>query len=135
MHECSEISIIRLREESNHVDIEEDEASIPDQFIFFDSKNDTFKRRIIYKTVVSCCSLCDAEKGKCWSSIGDECIRCTASPTCAICLKDFEQGDDICKSQNYRCNHFFHRHCGTEWFVRRPTCPCCRLFYLVIVPN
>ena len=47
----SEISLIRLREESNHVDTEEDEASIPDQFIFFDSKNDTFKRRIIYKVL------------------------------------------------------------------------------------
>ena len=50
-------------------------------------------------------------------------------------IEFFEEGDYICKSQNYRCNHFFHRHCGTEWFVRKPTCPCCRLFYLVIVPK
>jgi len=49
---------------------------------------------------------------------------------CAICMEDYEEGDEICWSHNERCSHVFHRECIMEWLVRHDDCPCCRLNFL-----
>ena len=49
---------------------------------------------------------------------------------CAICLNDYEIGDEICWSQNDLCNHAFHKECMMEWLLRHKECPCCRNIYI-----
>jgi hypothetical protein len=49
---------------------------------------------------------------------------------CAICLEDYEEGDNICWSHNRRCNHVFHQECIVEWLVRHDACPVCRQDFL-----
>ena len=69
--------------------------------------------------------------------------------SCAICLSEYEAGEDVCWSGNAACTHVFHRECVVEWLVAlgrrkssgrrfRPDpreedlidypleCPCCR---------
>jgi len=41
---------------------------------------------------------------------------------CAICLADFEIGEDIRKMG---CSHFFHTGCIDEWLIMSSTCPMC----------
>lgn len=52
------------------------------------------------------------------------------APTCAICLTEYQDGDEICWSHNNRCYHVFHRDCILEWLLRQDECPCCRLNFL-----
>ena len=59
-------------------------------------------------------------------------ISATASPNCAICLVDYELGDEICYSHNPRCHHYFHRECIMEWLKHHDECPCCRCNYLAL---
>jgi Ring finger domain len=49
---------------------------------------------------------------------------------CAICLNDYDDGDEICWSQNKQCNHVFHKGCISEWLLTHEECPCCRYPYL-----
>lgn len=51
--------------------------------------------------------------------------------TCAICLGDYEDGDQICWSNNQDCTHHFHSTCGVAWLARHSQCPICRADYLV----
>lgn len=52
--------------------------------------------------------------------------------TCAICLGDYEPGDQICGSKNPDCWHYFHSTCGMEWLLAKHSqCPVCRADYLV----
>lgn len=53
------------------------------------------------------------------------------SPTeCAICLQDYQVGDDICWSRNETCQHAFHIDCMTRWLLYHDECPICREEYL-----
>jgi len=54
---------------------------------------------------------------------------------CAICLTEYEEGDEICWSHNKECNHAFHRECILEWLIRHDDCPCCRHNYLCLDDN
>jgi len=48
---------------------------------------------------------------------------------CAICLVDFEQGDEISWSDDDECHHHFHRYCILKWLLRHKDCPTCRRLY------
>jgi hypothetical protein len=54
------------------------------------------------------------------------------TPQCAICLVEYQEGDDVCWSHNKRCRHHFHRLCMTEWLSDHNECPCCRNNYLAL---
>ncbi|KAF8947086.1 hypothetical protein BGZ47_010331 [Haplosporangium gracile] len=42
---------------------------------------------------------------------------------CAICLSDFEDGDEL---RHLYCNHLFHRNCVDRWLVKNAFCPKCK---------
>ena len=47
--------------------------------------------------------------------------------SCPICLCEFTEGDEICSSNDRRCNHAFHWSCMVMWLIEHDECPCCRL--------
>jgi hypothetical protein len=49
---------------------------------------------------------------------------------CAICLVEYEAGDEISWSHNKSCTHAFHRECIIDWLISHDECPCCRHNYL-----
>ena len=53
------------------------------------------------------------------------------SRVCAICLNEYEDGEEICWSSNRKCNHVFHHSCIAEWLLQHDECPYCRKAYLV----
>ncbi|KAG0368607.1 hypothetical protein BGZ54_001577 [Gamsiella multidivaricata] len=50
-----------------------------------------------------------------YPTIGDE--------ECAICLFDFEDGDEL---RHLYCDHFFHRGCVDRWLSKSAFCPKCK---------
>jgi len=58
-----------------------------------------------------------------------------AERTCAICLNEYADQDEISWSHNPKCNHFFHRECIAEWLMSHDECPCCRLNFLSFEEN
>ncbi|QHO06972.1 hypothetical protein HN873_047753 [Arachis hypogaea] len=48
------------------------------------------------------------------------------SPSCAICLADFSDGDKIRFLP--KCNHRFHVACIDKWLLSHSSCPTCRNF-------
>ncbi|CAN6330528.1 unnamed protein product [Urochloa humidicola] len=46
-----------------------------------------------------------------------------AAARCAICIEDFEVGDDLTVMP---CSHVFHEGCIAKWLARCRLCPCCR---------
>ena len=54
---------------------------------------------------------------------------------CPICINEYDDGDEICWSQNPDCNHFFHCECISEWLLRHDECPCCRNNFLLVVSS
>jgi len=42
---------------------------------------------------------------------------------CAICLVDYEEGDELCYLS---CEHDFHKDCITAWLKKKAECPTCR---------
>lgn len=54
---------------------------------------------------------------------------------CPICLTEYENGDQVCFSNNKFCNHFFHRDCIAEWLMTHEECPCCRHYFLFFVDD
>lgn len=46
--------------------------------------------------------------------------------SCAICLKQFEEKEQICQL-NCHPNHIFHSDCTKEWLDRNHQCPYCRV--------
>ncbi|KAL3943243.1 MAG: hypothetical protein SGBAC_002688 [Bacillariaceae sp.] len=51
-------------------------------------------------------------------------------PMCAICVASYEEGDEICWSNNHKCQHCFHKECIQEWLLLHEECPFCRLPFL-----
>ncbi|XP_021725502.1 E3 ubiquitin-protein ligase RHA1B-like [Chenopodium quinoa] len=48
------------------------------------------------------------------------------SESCAVCLYEFEEEDEIRRMRN--CRHMFHRCCVDRWIDHdRKTCPLCRM--------
>lgn len=48
---------------------------------------------------------------------------------CAICLGEYEVGDQVVWSCNKECHHAFHQECILDWLIKmQPAtpCPCCR---------
>mmetsp|Transcript_38612 Transcript_38612/g.93561 ORF Transcript_38612/g.93561 Transcript_38612/m.93561 type:complete len:406 (-) Transcript_38612:67-1284(-) len=43
----------------------------------------------------------------------------TTSMMCAICLDDYEEGDEVVRSCHPDCDHIFHRDCLLDTFVKR----------------
>jgi hypothetical protein len=62
---------------------------------------------------------------------GDE-HAASEGETCAICLVDYQDGDEVCWSRNSSCGHAFHRDCIIEWLLTgtHDYCPICRRSYL-----
>ena len=44
---------------------------------------------------------------------------------CAICLDNFNIGDEICQLECH-CTHIFHHSCMVEWAKTKSICPTCR---------
>jgi len=51
---------------------------------------------------------------------------------CAICLTNYEEGDEISEATNGNCKHHFHFLCIAEWLMRKDDCPYCRQMVLTI---
>lgn len=47
-----------------------------------------------------------------------------ASPSCSICLEDFEAATPMVKTR--ACKHLFHKQCLKGWLQVNRTCPLCR---------
>uniref|UniRef100_UPI00358FA1EF E3 ubiquitin-protein ligase znrf3-like isoform X2 n=1 Tax=Myxine glutinosa TaxID=7769 RepID=UPI00358FA1EF len=45
-----------------------------------------------------------------------------SDPTCAICLEDFNHGQEL---RVLPCNHEFHKACVDPWLFQHQTCPLC----------
>lgn len=67
-----------------------------------------------------------ADSGKCKEKRADDEAGglMTSYTECAVCLCDFEAGDEITQLP---CGHFFHLDCVREWLTKHArTCPTCR---------
>lgn len=76
-----------------------------------------------------------SEKGDVFLSLGgpstdDADHNGSQATVCAICLNDYQDGDQISWSHNKQCPHYFHRHCIAEWLMSHDDCPCCRVNFL-----
>lgn len=49
---------------------------------------------------------------------------------CAICLVEFERGDEISSSDCAQCFHHYHKTCILKWLLQHDECPSCRRPYL-----
>eukprot|EP00586_Coscinodiscus_wailesii_P020398 CAMPEP_0172502578 /NCGR_PEP_ID=MMETSP1066-20121228/161145_1 /TAXON_ID=671091 /ORGANISM="Coscinodiscus wailesii, Strain CCMP2513" /LENGTH=276 /DNA_ID=CAMNT_0013277881 /DNA_START=21 /DNA_END=851 /DNA_ORIENTATION=+ len=59
---------------------------------------------------------------------------------CAICISEYEIGDEVVWSSNPECKHVFHLECMLMWLMKKdePLCPCCRREFIEfdeIVPS
>ena len=56
--------------------------------------------------------------------------------SCVICLEDYTSGEEIVKSHNEKCHHYFHKDCMIDWLMKNKheECPLCRAKYLVPPP-
>lgn len=61
---------------------------------------------------------------------GDDGCGAIERDCCAICLVEYQDGDEISWSHNSSCGHAFHHDCIIEWLLTRDECPCCRRDYL-----
>jgi Ring finger domain len=44
---------------------------------------------------------------------------------CAICNKEYSEGEGIYESNNPRCGHEFHQECMNKWLAIQNACPIC----------
>ena len=49
---------------------------------------------------------------------------------CPICLETFEEGQDLSRSQERKCQHTFHAECLNLWLMKHDGCPCCRVTFI-----
>jgi hypothetical protein len=61
---------------------------------------------------------------------GDDEYDAIEKDCCAICLVEYQDGDEVSWSHNRYCGHAFHRDCIIEWLLTSDECPCCRRNYL-----
>ena len=55
--------------------------------------------------------------------------RTVTATSCAVCLGNFADGDEVTWSSNPQCKHCFHKECIASWLPRKDKeslCPCCR---------
>lgn len=50
-------------------------------------------------------------------------IQVTDGQGCAICLSEYELGEEV---KQLQCEHKFHEDCLKEWSNEHDTCPLCR---------
>ena len=48
---------------------------------------------------------------------------------CAICLEEYQAGEDIAWSKNPDCHHVYHKHCILRLLKTHDECPICRHSY------
>ena len=58
-------------------------------------------------------------------SLGD-----SINQQCAICLANYEKGDNLVSGTTNLCTHEFHRTCIAGWLLQRSGCPVCRQVFL-----
>lgn len=59
------------------------------------------------------------------------------SSCCAVCLDQYDVGDEVIWSSNNECPHAFHKECVLEWLVKMQNgtpCPFCRQEFIKIIP-
>jgi hypothetical protein len=56
----------------------------------------------------------------------------TLSETCAVCLDDFKDRENIIVCP---CTHGYHKKCLCDWLVHSPCCPVCKESVLERLPN
>jgi Ring finger domain len=54
---------------------------------------------------------------------------------CAVCLRDYRDGDVVAWSHNPNCHHIFHKECMSEWLMKHSDCPICRRNFLSLEPD
>ncbi|XP_057825251.2 brassinosteroid-responsive RING protein 1-like [Cryptomeria japonica] len=58
-------------------------------------------------------------------NVADKFAKISEDFVCAICLRSFEENDEI--RELYNCCHIFHRNCLDKWIdSHQDTCPFCR---------
>lgn len=57
------------------------------------------------------------------NSIINKNIKITNEIQCSICLENFSNQNDVCKTN---CNHYFHKNCLQTWSEKKFNCPVCR---------
>lgn len=55
---------------------------------------------------------------------GDDDVEGSREVTCAVCLGDFEEGEEVRTLPE--CSHSFHVTCIDVWLLSHPNCPVCR---------
>ena len=81
---------------------------------------------------------CDIEKGE--SDEAERTDGLSYSNACAVCLEEFEQGENIVRSVETKgCPHIFHESCMVEVIsaaakkqILHIPCPCCRQTFVEI---
>lgn len=71
---------------------------------------------------------------ECRSAVLARCGREDGSMECAVCLSEFERGEEVQITPN--CCHIFHSECIYTWLQQnQKTCPLCRTSLLVATTN
>lgn len=85
------------------------------------------------------CMECDLDKQTIFvevpkQGLGNTTDKRLVPSMCAICLSNYEIGEDIVWSTNRLCEHVFHVECIERWLMKQrglPLCPCCRADFLI----
>jgi len=51
--------------------------------------------------------------------------------TCAICVDQYKEGDEVAWSMNKDCCHAYHGDCIVQWLMDNDDCPMCRSKYIL----
>lgn len=62
---------------------------------------------------------------------GDNSTQLIVEASCAVCLLDYDVGDEVVCSTRSVCPHAFHRDCILMWLEKgKKRCPICRNFFV-----